>query len=253
MNAPVLVNKPDNATAVVTLNRPDKRNALTMAMMNSLCQQLELLADESARRIVILRGAGDVFCAGLDLVEAADRGLSEQSAQAVARTLQSVMESPLILIAAAHGAAYAGGAGLMCACDFVVAADDLRICFPEVRRGLVPALISAVIREQVGGADLRELLLLAEPIDARRARQLGLVHRVVTPQRLMDESQNVANLVLQGAPDAVRLTKQLLRGVRGARISDLLQQGLRLHRRSRGSGEAAEGIRAFQERRDPKW
>ncbi len=253
MTAPVLVDRHDTATAVVTLNRSDKRNALTIDMMNALCQQLESLASDAGRRVVVVRGAGAVFCAGLDLAEAADQGLSEQSAQAVARTLQSVMESPLIVIAAAHGAAYAGGAGLMCACDLVVAADDLRICFPEVRRGLVPALISAVIREQVGGADLRELLLLAEPIDARRARQLGLVHRVVSPKRVVEEALGVAELVLQGAPDAVRTTKQLLRGARGARISELLQQGLRVHRRSRGTGEAAEGIRAFHERRDPKW
>ena len=142
------VERPDEATAVLTLNRPQRRNALTIEMMESLCQALDGFASQRQPRVVILRGAGPAFCSGLDLDEAAQAELAERSALCVARAFQTVADLPLVTIAAVHGAAYAGGAGLMACCDFIVAADDLRVCFPEVRRGLVPALVAAALHSR---------------------------------------------------------------------------------------------------------
>lgn len=252
-SALIRIEERERGVAILTLNRPEKRNALSIALMDSLCAALEQLAKNTASRVVILRGAGPIFCAGLDLVEAAEPELAEPSAQAVARVLQTVSESALVTIAAAHGMAVAGGAGLMAACDFVVATSELRISFPEVRRGLVPALVSIVLRQRVQESDLRGLLLLADEIDASRAQQMRLVDRVVAAGELMDGAHEIADRILAAAPEAIRLTKQLLRETRALPPADAIQLALKFHSRARGSDEAREGLMAFAERRAPCW
>ena len=254
MNSPVLiVERPDDATAIVTLSRPERRNALTIELMELLCGTLKSLAAEPGRRVVILRGAGPAFCAGLDLDEAADAGLAERSGNCVAETFQILATSPLVTVAAAHGAAYAGGAGLLACCDFVVAADNLRICFPEVRRGLVPALAATAMGLRLREADLRQLVLLGEPVDARRALCIGLVDGVVAPERLMAEAQDIAATVLKGAPEAVCQTKRLLGELRRADPATLFSRALDVHKQARLSEEAREGIAAFRDKREPSW
>ncbi len=254
MTSSVLLNEElDDATVLLTLNRPDKRNALTVELMDALRHELDVLARQSGRRIVVLRGAGAAFSAGLDLVEAAEPDMAELSAESVARTFEALLTSPLVCIAAAHGAAFAGGAGLLACCDFVVAAEDLRIGFPEVRRGLVPALVGTVLRDRLRDRDLRELLLLAEPIDARRALAVGLVQRVVAGDSLLNEARSLATAILKGAPEAVRQTKQLLRKVCNSDPSQPFAQAMAIHKVARQSGEAREGLLAFKERREPDW
>lgn len=254
MSAPVvLVESLGDALAVVTLNRPDRRNALSIELLESLRETFESLAAEPGRRAVILRGAGPVFCAGLDLVEAADVSITEQSADLIARLLTTVMNSPLITIAAVQGGAYAGGGGLMSACDFAVMAEDAKIGFPEVRRGLIPALISVVLRGRLREGDLRDLFLLAEPVNARRAHEIGLVNRVVPPERLDEEARSIAETVMLGAPGAVRQTKELLRSSGEATVSRLMSEALAAHEAARTSDEAREGMAAFKERRPPAW
>src|SRR5688572_21094993 len=137
MSQLVLVETLERGIVSVTLNRPDRRNALSIALLDRLCAAIDELAREPVHRIVILRGAGPVFSAGLDLREAADTTLVEQSAAAVSRTLDLLRSCPLVIIAAVQGGAFAGGAGLMAACDIVVAADDAAFSFPEVQRGLL--------------------------------------------------------------------------------------------------------------------
>jgi methylglutaconyl-CoA hydratase len=247
------IDRHDAATAIVTLNRPEKRNALTIELMEALCHEMSMLAQQPDCRVVVFRGAGIAFCTGLDLSQAADAKTAERSAHLVAKLFETVSESPLVTIAAAHGAAYAGGAGLMSSCDFVVASEDLRVCFPEVRRGLVPALVSTVLRHRLRDTELRELLLLAEPIDARRALALGLVHRVVAADRLLDDALRIGALIKKGAPSAIRHTKQLLRDIRDATGTELFERALNFHVQARLGNEAHEGLAAFHERREPVW
>ncbi len=254
MSDPVLlVERPDDAIALLTLNRPERRNALTIELMEKLCGALDALAAEPKRRLVILNGAGPAFCAGLDLHESADPSLAEHGAEWVARTLQTLSQSPLVTIAAAHGAAFAGGAGLLSCCDFAIGTPELRIAFPEVRRGLVPALVGAILQDRLRDADLRELFFIGEPIDAERAQAMGLVQRVVSADRLLDEARALAATILQGAPDAVRQTKRLLQELRSTAPSQRLAQALEFHKRARASDEAREGIAAFFEHRAPNW
>lgn len=250
MSSSLLLDSPSASLTILTLNRPNRRNALTVELMEALFRTLAELATDPARRVVILRGAGPAFCAGLDLVEAGDAKLAEQSAEGVAKVLSALLETPLVTIAAAHGAAYAGGAGLIAACDFAIAADDLKVAFPEVRRGLVPALVSVVLQDRLRDAEVRELLLLGDAIDANRAKEIGLVHRVVPADRVFDEARSLAEKILLGAPNAVRLTKRLLRpGDHAARF----QAALDVHKLARQSTEAREGVAAFREKREPKW
>ena len=254
MNRPLIVLERQRPSVVVlSLNRPDRRNALSMAMAEELREAVVTAGKDPATRVMILRGAGPVFCAGLDLREAADPASSQRSAEAVARLLEAVTESPLVTIAAAHGAAAAGGAGLMAACDFVVAADGLRISFPEVHRGLVPALILTILNRQLKDRDLRELLLVGEPIDARRAMEIGLVYRVVPLDQLIPEAYHIAEKILAGAPRAIEQTKRLISGRQARSIGDEMKQALEEHLTARTTDEAHEGIAAFLEKRNPRW
>lgn len=238
---------------VVALNRPDRRNALSIELMRQLCEAIDRLAADPAQRVVILRGEGPVLCAGLDLHEAADVTLAEESGRLVERTLRTLRETPLITICAAHGSALAGGAGLMAACDLAVAADDLWIGFPEVRRGLLPALITGVLKDKLRDGDLRDLFLVAEPIDAQRARQIGLVQRVVPAEKLLAEATSLAQCVLKGGPQAVRGTKQMLNELRQVPPGDLTAHLLKVHHAARESEEAQEGLVAFLKKRATRW
>ena len=195
---------------MVTLNRPERGNALTLELLNELVAAIKVSSDQTSERVLILRGVGAAFCTGLDLKEAADPKKAHATAEMVANTLVALSQTRLITIAAVHGAAVAGGAGIMSACDFVVAAEKTKIGYPEVRRGLVAGLVLTFLRRQVGERDIRELLFGSELIDAERAREIGLVNRVVPRGDVMSEAQKFAESVLQGAPEAIAQTKRLI-------------------------------------------
>jgi methylglutaconyl-CoA hydratase len=253
MSPLILVENVERGISAVTLNRSERRNALSIDLLDQLCAAIEQLASDPARRVVVLRGAGPVFSSGLDLQEAADMALVERSAAAVSRALDLLRATPLVMIAAVPGGAFAGGAGLMAACDIVIAAADAKFGFPEIRRGLLPALISNVLLHRVREGDLRELLLAGESIDAARAREVGLVQRVVPSERLIDEALSVARSIVSGGPQTVRQTKSLL----NAMFSSTADRGgpdlVATHLAARNSDEAREGLTAFAEKRNPSW
>src|SRR6266513_5110132 len=174
----VLIEKQSPQITMVTLNRPERRNALTIELLSELVAAIKVSSDQTSERVLILRGAGAAFCTGLDLKEAADLKKAHATAEMVANTLIAISQTRLITIAAVHGAAVAGGAGIMSACDFVVAAKGTKIGYPEVRRGLVAGLVMTFLRRQVGERNMRELLLGSELIDAERAKEIGLATRV---------------------------------------------------------------------------
>src|ERR1700747_1009059 len=206
----VLIEKETPQITVVTLNRPERRNALTIELLTELQAAIKLASNQPDQRVMILRGAGAAFCTGLDLKEAADHTKAHATAELVANTLIAISQTRLITIAAVHGAAVAGGAGIMSACDFVVAAEGTKIGYPEVRRGLVAGLVMTFLRRQVGERKMRELLLGSELINAERAKEIGLINRVVQPNEVMNEALKFANSALQGAPGAVAETKRLI-------------------------------------------
>jgi methylglutaconyl-CoA hydratase len=235
------------------LNRPERRNALTLDLLNELSAAVKAASDQPEERVLILRGAGAAFCTGLDLREAADHTKAHATAEMVARTLVTLSQTRLITIAAVHGAAVAGGAGIMSACDFVVAAERTKIGYPEVRRGLVAGLVMTFLRRQVGERNMRELLLGSELIDAERAKEIGLVNRVVAKDDLMNEAQKFAQSVLQAAPGALTQTKRLIEELWWRSVQDDVDLALKYHLQARESSEAREGVAAFNEKRPPTW
>ena len=249
----VLVEKPSPQITVITLNRPERRNALTLELLTELCAAVKVASEQPKQRVLILRGAGAAFCTGLDLKEAADSTKAHATAEMVANTLAAISQTRLVTIAAVHGAAVAGGAGIMSACDFVVAAERTKIGYPEVRRGLVAGLVMTFLRRQVGERNMRELLFSAELIDAARAKEIGLVNRVVPSAEVMDEAQKFAAAVLQGGPGALAQTKRLVEEPWGRSVKEDVNVALKYHMQARESGEASEGIAAFNEKRPPNW
>jgi methylglutaconyl-CoA hydratase len=249
----LLIEKQSPQITVVTLNRPERRNSLTIELLNELIAAIKVASDQPNERLLILRGAGAAFCTGLDLKEAADSKKAHRTAELVAKTLITLAETRLVTIAAVHGAAVAGGAGIMSACDFVVAAQKTKIGYPEVRRGLVAGLVMTFLRRQVGERNMRELVLGGELIDAEHARGIGLVNRVVAPDQLMTEAQKFADSVLQGAPNAITQTKRLIEELWSTSVKEDVDLALKHHIQARESAEAREGIAAFNEKRKPNW
>ena len=249
----VLVEKQTPQIRAIVLNRPERRNALTLELLNELNAAIKVASEQPQERVLILRGAGAAFCTGLDLKEAADRTKAHATAEMVAKTLITLSQTRLITIAAVHGAAVAGGAGIMSACDFVIAVEGTKIGYPEVRRGLVAGLVMTFLRRQVGERNMRELLLGSEFIDANRAKEIGLVNRVVARNDLINEAQKVADSVLQGAPGALARTKRLIDELWWRSVKDDVDLALKYHLQARESSEAREGIAAFNEKRKPNW
>jgi methylglutaconyl-CoA hydratase len=248
-----LFDESDPMIAEVTVNRPQKRNALNIDLMEQLTRAVHSAAADRKRRALILRGAGPVFCAGLDLEEASASLSADRSATALAELYLVICDSPLVTIAAAQGAAIGGGVGLLAACDLVVAAEDLHIGFPEVHRGLAAALVSCLVRRQLNDRAIRELILLGQSIAAPQARALGLVNRVVAASDLSEISIELARQACKGAPGAIARTKRLLNELAPRPIAEDLRRALVYHLEARESAEAMEGIAAFRERREPRW
>jgi methylglutaconyl-CoA hydratase len=222
-------------------------------MLEALCAAVDEACADPAVRVIVIRGNGPVFCAGLDLEEAADPAKSHASAGLVARMLETVYYAPKVTIAAVHGAAVAGGAGLMSACDLAVAAADTVFGYPEVRRGLVAGLVMTFVRRQLNERHARELLLLGEIVDAERAQEIGLISRAVPSGTLDEQVARLVDRVLQTGPNAVKETKAWLDATWPRSVREDLQAALELHVRVRNAPEAAEGMRAFLEKRAPQW
>ncbi len=248
----ILIEKQSAKLSIITLNRPERRNALNLDLMNEFIAALKVASDETTERVLIIRGAGAAFCAGLDLKGATPQN-AHATAEMVAKLLTALSQTRLITIAAVHGAAVAGGAGIMSACDYVVAAERTKIGYPEIRRGLVPALVMTFLRRQLRERDTRELLLGGDIIGAQRALEMGLVNRVVPPAEVMNEAQKFADLVLQGAPEAVIQTKRMIEELWSSPVEKDIEIALNHHMKARDSAEAREGIAAFNEKRPPKW
>lgn len=238
---------------VVTLNRPDKRNALNIAMMQEFLDVLDHAEKDTRARVLVLKGAGKSFCAGLDLDEAINHAFSDASTEKVAKVLTRLYSTKLITIALAHGAAIAGGAGIVAACDISVGTFDMKMGFPEVKRGLIPALISTILVRQVPWRELRQLFLLGELVSGAQAVQLGLLNKVVSEGQLRDIGLQLAYQVLEGSPKAVQATKKLLNTLSSKNLNEEVAFAHQLHLDARNSSEATEGIRAFQEDRKPNW
>jgi len=247
----------DDGVRTITLNRPQRRNAMTPEMQTELLAAMEEAAGSSCR-VVVFRGAGKTFCAGLDLT--ALQGLKDKSAtehrveaERLARLFLALFELPKPTIAAVHGAATAGGTGLATICDFTLAAPAAKFGFTEVKIGFVPAIVSAFLSLQVGDKRARDLLLTGRLFDAVEACRLGLVNEVVAPDRLADHVQELAQTLAANSPESLTATKQLMAAQNRAWLDAALTRAIEANARSREAADFQEGIAAFLEKRKPVW
>jgi methylglutaconyl-CoA hydratase len=248
-------------TGTIILNRPEKRNALSRKLLAELTQALDDLHQERRVRAVVLAASGPAFCAGMDLSEMSDtRGSSDALAQwhadaaAYRDLLEMMLRFPKPLIAAVQGPAVAGGAGLMLACDIVVATAAAKFGLPEPKRGLVAGMITPLLVFRLGAGQSAYLLLTAQTIDATEARRIGLFHEIVAQEhQLWPRAQELAGLCAACAPEAILLTKRMLNETVGEHLTTQLTAGAAVSATARTTEAAAEGLAAFLEKREPKW
>ncbi|MBL7489348.1 crotonase/enoyl-CoA hydratase family protein [Frankia sp. AgB1.9] len=241
------------AVLIVTLNRPEQRNALDGATMAGVGRALSDAEGDDTVAAIVLTGAGDVFCAGLDLKAFASSGTQlAESGPGLEVFTQRLYPKPII--GAANGPAVAGGFELLLACDLVVAADSARFGLPEVKRGLVAAGGGILnLPRRLPLALALELGLTGDPVDAARAYELGLVNRVVPASEVRAEALKLAERIAANAPLAVRFTKEQMRTVGGGTDPEELNRFHKLIGPIFGSDDAREGAVAFAERRPPVW
>ena len=247
-------------SGTIIFQRPAKRNALSRLMMLQIKQALEDLHQERKVRAVVLTGAGDAFCAGIDLNEIHATYSAEDAQQQWHRDavqykdlLEVMLRYPKPIIAAVNGPAAAAGAGLVLASDIVVAAPQATFGLPEPRRGLVAGPIAPLLVFRVGGGPAAHLLLTGRMVDAQDAKALGIYHQIVTNNQVWAMAQEIAGQCAESSAEAIQLTKRMLNETIGEHLSLQLNTGAAVTATARTTEAAEEGVAAFLEKRAPNW
>jgi len=243
--------------ATITLNRPDKRNAISFELVEEFLRALDEVEASSAL-VLIVTGAGKAFSGGLDLESL--KGLlgraheeNVRDTQTMARLFRSIYEFPKPTVAAVNGAAIAGGTGLATMCDITVASTEAKFGYTEVRIGFVPAIVSSFLVRQVGEKHARDLLLTGRIFGADEAYRFGLVNEVVEPERLMPRVHEIAGLLLENSPGSLVATKRLIAGFGFEELNRQIAAAVDENARSRTTADFREGITSFLEKRKPVW
>lgn len=260
LSALVELDASPSGVAVITINRPDRKNAFNAEVIAALSQHFETLKDADGVRIVFLRGAGGAFSAGADLEwmrSAADWTVAENRADALllAEMLLALRELPQFTVALVEGPAFGGGAGLVAACDYAVAAPDAKFAFSEVKLGLVAATISPHVVAAIGPRRAKSLFATGRIFDAAFAEKIGLVDEVVAAAADLDDAmERLSTEIMACAPGAVAASKALVDDIAGLPLDqELLEETAKLIADRRASEEGQEGVRAFLDKRKPGW
>jgi methylglutaconyl-CoA hydratase len=252
----------DNAGTII-LHRPDHGNALTQHMLGQLIEALDDLYRERRVRAIILTGAGDTFCQGMDLAEWQNDPAQAESAVAQPEwaddaisyrdVVLRMMEVTKPIIAAVNGPALAGGAGLVAASDVVVASTEASFGLPDPRRGLVAGVVAPLLSFRIGAGQTSRLLLTSATISAQEALQRGVFHELVEPDKVWARAMQIAGECAAGAPEAIQLTKRLILETVGEQLETQLSAGAAMSATARTTEAAQEGIAAYLEGRPPVW
>lgn len=247
----------DSRIATITLNRPEKRNALSLAMLDEIVTALNQIEFSDAL-VVIVTGAGKAFCAGMDLDEL--KSLTGKShpenladSRRMAHFFRRLYDFPKPTIAAVNGAAIAGGTGIATMCDFTLAVPEAKFGYTEVRIGFVPAIVSAILVWQVGHKIARDLLLTGRIFDAAEANRLGLVNEILGAQQLLGRAREIAAQIMENSPSSLRLTKQLINGYIRESLDRQTEQAVEENAAIRQTADFREGVTSFLEKRKPQW
>ena len=241
--------------AWITLNQPERRNALGDGLVTELLAHLRAAMADDTVRAVVLTGAGSAFCAGADL-KAGGSGATHENAAGenpFVQVMKIIWEGPKPVVGRINGHAFGGGVGLAAACDLTIAADTAVFAFSEVRVGVIPAMISVVCVPKLGIQNAMWLFLTGERFPAARAVALGLIHRAVPPAELDRAVDEVLGLLRLGGPGALGAAKELVRRVPTLSLDEGFRWTARRSAELFASPEAAEGMQAFLEKRAPRW
>jgi methylglutaconyl-CoA hydratase len=245
--------------ATVTLDRPELRNAFNETTIAELALAFDQLGQDDVVRAVVLAANGPAFCAGADLnwmkkMAGYSQAENQADAMRLADMLRTIYYCPKPVVAKVQGDCYAGGMGLVAACDIVVASEAASFCLSEVKLGLVPATISPYVIKAMGEQAARRYFLTAERFSALEAKRIGLAHEVVMPEALDSTAAAIVGALANNSPNAVREAKKLVREVSGVPIDDaMLADTAERIAAIRASSEGREGVASFLEKRKPKW
>jgi methylglutaconyl-CoA hydratase len=247
----------EDGIKTITLNRPSRRNAMTPEMQDELIAALGKAATGHCR-VVVLTGAGEAFCAGLDLLHLqaiAGKSQAEHVADAerVARLFRMLYELPKPTIAVVQGPAIAGGTGLATICDFTLAAPGVKFGFTEVKIGFVPALVSAFLTMQIGEKRARDLLLSGRLFSSEEAERIGLVNEVIPAEELADRARELARCLKENSPQSMAATKRLMAMQNGAWLDAAIAHAMTANAEARAMQDFREGVASFLEKRKPVW
>ena len=247
-----------SSVRTITLNRPERRNAINGELIQDLLSALADAETDAAVRVVILTGTGKAFCSGMDLetlqsvaAQTPDENLGDS--RQMARLFQRVYTFSKPLIAAVNGAAIAGGCGLATFADITLAVPEAKFGYTEVRIGFIPALVSVLVRRQMGEKRARELLLTGAIIDAAEAFRLGMVTEIVSADNLLQRAHEVAAKFLEASPTSLRRTKRLLLQYNDKEVTQEIELAIQENAAIRATEDFREGLASFLEKRQPKW
>jgi len=247
----------ESGVATITLNRPDKRNAISYELIDELLNALGEVGASSAL-VLILTGAGKAFCSGMDLENlkellgrSAEQNLKDS--ETMARLFRSLYDFPKPTIAAVNGAAIAGGCGLATLCDFTLAVPEAKFGYTEARIGFVPAIVSTFLLRQIGEKHARDLLLTGRIISAEEAYRFGMINEIVAPEKLMDRARELAAQLIENSPVSLACTKRLLSDLARRDLDAQLHSAVKENAAVRTTHDFREGISSFLEKRKPRW
>jgi methylglutaconyl-CoA hydratase len=243
--------------ATLTLNRPDKRNAINSRMVSELQSALDEI-ENGRTRVAIITGAGKAFCAGMDLEmlsDIANQSSNEnmEDSRRMAKMFRRIWGFSKPLIAAVNGAALAGGCGIATLCDFTLSIPEAKFGYTEVRIGFLPAIVSVFLTRLIGDKQARNLLLTGRLIEAPEALSLGLITEIVPHERLMQRAHELADVLIAASPVSLTRAKRLLTSAAAASVDADLERAILENARIRCTADFKEGLASFLEKRKPVW
>ena len=243
--------------AKLTLNRPDKLNAISSKMLSEMQSALDAI-EKSHARVAIVTGAGKAFCAGMDLEmlsAIADQSAAEnmEDSRRMARMFRRIWSFSKPLIAAVNGAALAGGCGIATLCDFTIAVPTAKFGYTEVKIGFLPAIVSVFLTRQIGDKHARDLLLTGRMIDATEAKSLGLITEILPPEELQNRALELADVLIAASPVSLTRAKRLLTSAASASVDADLERAILENARIRCTADFKEGLASFLQKRKPVW
>jgi methylglutaconyl-CoA hydratase len=249
-----------NGVGRITLDRPEKRNALTREFIEQLIAAVIQLRSDENLRVLVLEATGSVFCAGMDLGEMQARAASadreqewQRDSEVYCQLLSQIFGLEVPTVAVLSGPVFAGGVGLVLACDFLLASEEVFFMLPEPMRGISAAIVTPLLIHRLGPGPASQMLLSGEITSAPRGLQTGLCHDVVPLAELDDRAERLIKSILAGSKSALRITKKHLADCCGNDVLDQLKDSIRISATARETEDAREGLAAFLEKRKPSW